>query len=190
MDENTSITRPTVVWQPPSSEFARRAEALHTTVPEVYLHPGQSLVADYPATLKMILGSCAGVFLFDPALRIGGASHFMLPSRGEGPPSSRYGDVAIAELLERFRTLGSNPRNIQAKIFGGASMVQALENLSGSRFGQIGLRNIETTIKILGQESIAIVKKSVFGNQARKVSMDSSTGVITLEFVSSEDGNR
>lgn len=190
MDEETLIARSTVVRQALADAFSGRAGISSVPLPEVYLHPGQSHVATQPALLKMILGSCAGVFLFDPALGIGGASHFMLPTRGEAPPSPRYGDVAIAELLARFRALGSNRRDIQARIFGGSCMVQALENLGGSRIGQIGRRNIEITLEILERESIAIVEKNVFGTQARKVSMDSTTGEITLEFVSNTDGNR
>jgi len=190
MDEETLIARSTVVRQQLGDEFRGRAATLPVPLPEVYLHPGQSHVANHPAMLKMILGSCAGVFLFDRALGIGGASHFMLPTRGEAPPSPRYGDVAIAELLERFRGLGSKRRDIQGRIFGGACMVQALENLGGSRIGQIGRRNIEIALEILERESIAILEKNVFGNQARKVSMDSTTGEVTLEFVSNTDGNR
>jgi chemotaxis protein CheD len=190
MDENTVSARKTFVWQPPVSELAGSAGSAHTTLLDVYLHPGQNYLDVNPVMLRMILGSCAGVFLFDPILRIGGASHFMLPNHGEGAPSTRYGDVAIPELLERFRRQGSKPFNLQAKIFGGACMVQAFENLSGSRIGQIGRRNIEITLEILERESIPIVEKSVFGNQARKVSMNSNTGVTALEFVSNSDGNR
>ena len=189
MDENSLITREASVRQPLSSECPGGAGVLHASLPEVYLHPGHNHVAANPAVIKMILGSCAGVFLFDPTLGIGGASHFMLPCRGEGPPSPRYGDVALAELLENFRMHGCNSRNIQARVFGGASMVPALENLSGSRIGQIGRRNIEITFEILERESIAIIEKSVFGTQARKVSMVSNTGETVLESVSNAYGN-
>jgi chemotaxis protein CheD len=164
--------------------------AFQIKLPEVYLHPGQSHVAASPIMLKMILGSCAGVFLFDPTLGVGGATHFMLPHHGEGQSSARYGDVAVIELLDKVRGLGSNRKNAQAKIFGGASMLAALGDRSSSRVGQIGRRNIEIAIEILDRESIAIVEKSVFGNRGRKVSMISNTGEVALEFVSNADGNR
>jgi chemotaxis protein CheD len=161
-----------------------------TSLPEVYLHPGQSHVAASPITLKMILGSCAGVFLFDPTLGIGGATHFMLPHHAEGQLSARYGDIAISELLGKVWALGSGRRNIQAKVFGGASMLAALRDHGGVHIGQIGRRNIEIALEILGRESIAIVEKDVFGNQGRKVSMVSNTGEIALEVMSNADGNR
>jgi hypothetical protein len=52
-------------------------------MPEIFLHPGQQHVAASPALLKMILGSCAGVFLFDRALAIaGGRLQSSTDSRG------------------------------------------------------------------------------------------------------------
>ena len=39
--------------------------------------------------LSTLLGSCVAVCLFDPALKIGGINHFMLPEMGR----SKYGDV-------------------------------------------------------------------------------------------------
>jgi len=162
-------------------------------LPEIYLHPGQNYVATTPVILKMILGSCAGVFLFDSVFAIGGATHFMLPRHGAGPATPRYGDVAIADLLEKFRVLGSGHdrhMNVQAKVFGGASMLSALRDLRTGRIGHIGQRNVETAIEILTQASIAVVEKSVLGDCGRKVSMISNTGEMTLELVRSADGKR
>lgn len=55
---------------------------LYSDLPQIYLHPGQQYIAASPTLLKMILGSCAGVFLFDSLLAIGGATHYMLPRHG------------------------------------------------------------------------------------------------------------
>ncbi len=159
-------------------------------LPEVYLHPGQTHVARNPTLLKMILGSCAGVFLFDPTLGIGGATHFMLPQSQAGQPSPRRGDVAITGLIEKFVALGSRPRSIQAKVFGGASMLSALRDIPGGHIGQIGQRNIETAMLVLAQASIAVAEQSVLGHCGRKVAMVSNTGQISLEFVGAADGNR
>jgi chemotaxis protein CheD len=162
---------------------------LQVALPEVYLHPGQNHVGATPITLKMILGSCAGVFLFDPILRVGGATHFMLPHHGEGQMSGRYGDIALKQLLDGIWALGSNRKNIQAKVFGGASMLPALRDQANSNIGQIGRRNIEIAYEILERESIAIVERNVFGNQGRKISMISNTGEIELQFVNNTNGN-
>jgi chemotaxis protein CheD len=156
-------------------------------LPEVYLHPGQSHVATSPVMLKMILGSCAGVFFFDPVLSVGGATHFMLPRHGAGVSSPRYGDIAIAELLEKIRALGS--RRIEARVFGGASILSALRGLQGNRAGLIGPRNVDTALEILAQERIPVTEKNVLGDHGRKVSMVSDTGETTFEFVRAAYGN-
>jgi chemotaxis protein CheD len=168
--------------------FAGNRETAPTKLPEVYLHPGQNHVATNPAILKMILGSCAGVFFFDAVLAIGAATHFMLPRHGAGVPSPRYGDVAIAELLAKLRALGS--RHIEAKVFGGASMLSALRGLPGNGFGQIGQKNVEISLELLAQEGIPITDKNVFGDRGRKVAMASHTGEITLDFVKAAHGDR
>jgi len=137
----------------------------------------------------MILGSCAGVFFFDSTLKIGGATHFMLPQHGAGQPSPRYGDVAIAGLLQTFLSWGSRRQDLHAKVFGGASMLQALQG-GRSQIGNIGKRNVEVAFELLGQESVPIVEKDVLGNRGRKVAAVSDTGEISLEFLSQADGNR
>ena len=96
----------------------------------------------------------------------------------------------MAGLLERFKALGCNPRNIQAKVFGGACILSALQDLQGLNIGHIGERNVSCALEILAQEHIAVVQKDILGNRGREVSMISPTGAITLEFLSNADGNR
>ena len=158
-------------------------------LPEIFLHAGQQHVAASPTILRMILGSCAGVFLFDALLAIGGGTHFMLPHYGGGHPSPRYGDVAIPNLLEKFRALGSDRKHLEAKIFGGASMLSALRQMPGNQMGHIGQRNVEVAREILTAAAVPIVERDVLGSRGRIVSMQSSTGEVTFEFISEADGH-
>jgi len=168
----------------------RKSQEAFSSLPEVYLHPGQSHVAGSPTVLKMILGSCAGVFLLDPVLGIAGATHYMLPRHQPGQPSPRYGDIALSSLLGKFLELGSSRRNIQAKVFGGASIVVALRDAHTNHIGHVGARNVDIALEMLAEASISVVNKNILGTRGRKVSMASDTGEITLEFVSSADGYR
>ena len=73
--------------------------------------------------LSTLLGSCVAVCLFDPALKIGGINHFMLPEMGR----SKYGDVdsllsgnfAMEALLNALLGRGARKPRLQAKAFGG-----------------------------------------------------------------------
>jgi chemotaxis protein CheD len=158
-------------------------------MPEIFLHPGQQHVAASPALLKMILGSCAGVFLFDRALAIAGGTHYMLPHHGNSHPSTRYGDIAIPNLLETLRGLGSSRKNLEAKIFGGGSMLSALREMPGNQVGHIGQRNVEIAQEILAAASIPVTQRDIFGSRGRMVTMVSSTGEVNLEFISQSDGH-
>jgi chemotaxis protein CheD len=48
-------------------------------------------------------------------------THYLLPdSNGHPDVTPRYGDVAVAVLLERLHRLGARVERLEAKIFGGA----------------------------------------------------------------------
>src|SRR6266852_6934274 len=85
-------------------------ESLHKGI---YLHPGQTHTSAEPVQISMILGSCAGVCLYDRRQAIGGATHYMLPQwDGPGVRSARYGDVALDVLLKQFQAHGSLPSDL------------------------------------------------------------------------------
>ena len=150
---------------------------------EVYLHPGQMYVSEQPAQISMILGSCAGVCLYDRRQAIGGATHYILPNwDGSGQPSPRYGDVAMDALLQQLRALGSQPANIEARVFGGACMFQAFR-APGRNDDHIGSRNVEVAVNALTRLGIAIIAKDTGGENGRKIKMHSSTGLVTVSLI-------
>jgi chemotaxis protein CheD len=147
---------------------------------EVYLHPGQMYVSKEPAQISMILGSCAGVCLYDPWRSIGGATHYMLPKwDGSGQPSPRYGDLAIEALLAELGALGSQPAHLEAMVFGGACMFPAFRPRDGSA-DHIGSRNVGVAIDALTRLGIAIVTRDTGGENGRKLTMQCHTGVATV----------
>ena len=93
-----------------------------------YLHPGQLFVSSEGHAVTTILGSCVAVCLCDPVAKIGGINHFLLPVfNGDGMASSRFGDVAIQELVRQLLAHGSRLHMLQAKIFGGACVLEAFQ---------------------------------------------------------------
>ncbi|HEY6348305.1 MAG TPA: chemotaxis protein CheD [Candidatus Angelobacter sp.] len=150
---------------------------------EVYLHPGQMYVSHEPAQISMILGSCAGVCLYDRTRSIGGATHYMLPEwDGSGQPSPRYGNVAIEALFKYLQALGSRPSQLEAKVFGGACMFQVFRDEDG-RGNHIGSRNVDLAIESLSRLGIAIVTKDTGGENGRKLKMQSNTGLVSVSLI-------
>lgn len=68
------------------------------------------------------LGSCVGLTLYDPHLKLAGMAHVMLPSSDiarEGQLNiAKYADTALPELFERMLKLGAERRRLIAKMAG------------------------------------------------------------------------
>lgn len=148
-----------------------------------YLHPGQMVCSREPLKVTTILGSCAAVTLWDPSLRIGGIAHFMLPKwDGTGSRTARYGDVAMAELLEALKRLGSNMRDVQARVFGGGCMLSVLREATGIH---LGARNVKVAMEALSCERIDIVQRDVLGSVGRKVTFNTGDGSVNVQTIES-----
>lgn len=158
-------------------------ELIKTSYPEVYLHPGQTYISAEPMQISMILGSCAGVCLFDRRRAIGGATHYMLPQwDGPGTPSTRYGDIALDTLLRQFQIHGSGPNDLEAKIFGGACMFQAFRAEAGGE-DHIGLRNVQMAFQFFSRLGIVIAARDTGGENGRKIRMQSDSGSVAVSVI-------
>jgi chemotaxis protein CheD len=170
-----------VMMKPMFSEAGSPVNGL--PLEEVYVHPGQMYVSEQPAQISMILGSCAGVCLYDRRQFIGGATHYILPTwDGSGQPSPRYGDVAMDALLQQLRAFGSRPNHLEARVFGGACMFQAFR-APGASEDHIGSRNVEVAVAALTRLAITIVAKDTGGENGRKIKMHSGTGLVTVSLI-------
>lgn len=68
------------------------------------------------------LGSCIGIAVYDPVLKIGGLAHIMLPDSTQMRNNSniaKFADTGIEELVKRVVMAGANKRRLVAKIAGG-----------------------------------------------------------------------
>ena len=121
------------------------------------------------------LGSCIGICLHDPVLKIGALVHIMLPLNMEAGRKSpmKYADTGIRETLKQMEAKGAARSRITAKIAGGAKM---FEDSSGS-LGSIGQRNIESVRLTLRKEGIRLLKEDVGGSVARTLLFDVNSGL-------------
>lgn len=137
-----------------------------------YLYPGMLFARNGQYIISTILGSCVGICMWDPILRIGGMNHYLLPLwNGDGLPTPRYGNVAIGMLIEKMISLGSRRESLKAKVFGGASVLESIGGLL-----EVGSRNITLAEETLDQEGIAVISYDVGGTAGRKVIFFTESG--------------
>jgi chemotaxis protein CheD len=144
---------------------------------EIFLQPGDLFVADAGYQIRTILGSCVSVTLWHPQSRMGGMSHFLLPTRGAAAKGQeldgRYGDEALLQMINQLRQAGVNPALCQAKVFGGGNMFPDHCHPGAINVGQ---RNGEAARALLQGHNIPIVSESLFGVGHRQIIFDVSKG--------------
>lgn len=141
-----------------------------------YLYPGTLFVHRKPHLVTTVLGSCVSVCLWNQTSQLGGINHYLLPLwNGEGLPTPKYGNIAIAKLIEKVKALSNPGDKLIAKVFGGASMWEKTEGLLA-----IGQRNIEFAIETLETHKIQIVSSDLGGYQGRKVIFNSGDGSVLM----------
>ncbi len=121
------------------------------------------------------LGSCIGICLHDPVLKLGALVHIMLPVNMEAGRKTpmKYADTGIRETLRLMESKGASRNRITAKIAGGAKMFE----VGSSSLGNIGQRNIESVHMNLKKEGIRLLKEDVGGSVARTLLFDVNSGL-------------
>ena len=150
-----------------------------TNYSNYYLFPASLFITKEPYLINTILGSCVSVCLWDNEMGYGGINHFMLPLwNGKGLASPKYGNIAIQKLYEKMLEIGCNKKNLQAKVFGGADILQSTYN-----HFNIGERNIEIAKDYLRELNIPIAAISVGGVNGRKIIFDSRKGSVIQRYI-------
>ena len=156
-------------WPTPEDE---RAKATH------FLHAGHLFASAEPTIVTTVLGSCVAVCLWDDSTGIGGLNHYLLPYRiSEQSPSTRFGTLAIVQLIEKLETLGARRRGLRAKIFGGASMITPQTHRSPGRL------NAEVALDLLRESRIPVDATDVGGTRGRKLIFHTDTGEVLLRML-------
>lgn len=147
----------------------------------MFLHPGQVFASADPTEVSTLLGSCVALCVFDRERRVGGINHYLLPHAVAGPRfPARFGSVAIARLVERMADFGSPVRALEAKVFGGASVVRAL--LARSEAG-LGAQNIAVALDMLRALGIPVVAQDVGGARGRKLIFHTDDGAAWVKTI-------
>ncbi len=129
------------------------------------------------------LGSCVGIALFDPVVKVGGLSHIMLPDSSsarsvENP--AKFADSAIPLMLADIIRLGGVKTRIWAKIAGGAQMFSFANTMEIMRIGD---RNAEAVLAILSQLNIPLRGRDTGGNYGRTVELNLERGIFRIKTI-------
>ena len=146
--------------------------------PVITVLPGQ-LYFGSGVMLKTLLGSCIGLTLWHPRRLLGGMCHFMLPGRTrkpDAPLDGRYGDEAIAVLVDRIAASGTKTQDYIAHLYGGADTLPDASKLKTS----VGDRNIETAWSLVERHGFQLEGVDVGDNVPRSVTLDLITGLVTM----------
>lgn len=151
---------------------------LETNIKKVFVQPGNIYVNKKHFSAITVLGPCISVCLWDEEKQIGGMNHFMMPFwKGEGLATPKFGNIAIARLVEKFQNAGANKDSTIAKVFGG------IKNNFSSKVFQVGVRNAEIAVDLLDKEGIGIAAMDVGGELGRKIIFDSKTGKVKVKYI-------
>lgn len=157
---------------------------LERKLPEIYLAPGDLVLAREPAILATILGSCIGLTFWCPRLGVGALCHSVLPTcprqpiaEGNSSIDHRYVDSCIRSLSSQFDLLGAARAEVQVKVFGGADV--NFVNISDAR-PTVGRQNSEAAIRGLADEGYGIAAASVGSRFGRKIRFNTGNGEVQL----------
>lgn len=129
------------------------------------------------------LGSCIGIVLYDPATKIGGLAHIMLPDSTQIKNNSnvaKFADTAVEVLIEKMARIGASKNRLVAKIAGGAQMFDFKQTSDVMR---VGYRNEVASREVLGKLRIPIVADDTGENYGRTIELDTNTGVLLVKTI-------
>jgi len=148
-----------------------------------FLLPANVFVSKQPCLIDTLLGSCVAICMWDPVNKIGGMNHYMLPFwNGEGLASPKYGNIAVETLVERMLMAGATKRNIIAKVYGGAEVIDFT-----SHNYKIGERNLDLARTAMNENSITVAEHNVGGKQGRRIQMNTLTGNVLYRFITNSN---
>ncbi len=142
------------------------------------LLPGELYFGGAASTVRTLLGSCVSITVWHPRLQVGGMCHYLLPSRRRGPGDAsdgRFGDEAMQAMVEQIHAAGTEPRQYQAHLHGGADTMPG----SGAHFS-IGERNIEQGWSLLDRHGFSVASVDVGEDMPRTVTLRLCDGQVAL----------
>jgi chemotaxis protein CheD len=132
------------------------------------------------------LGSCLGVAVYDPAAKVGGILHVMMPVSSINPEKAKanpymFVDTALPAFFKSLYNLGAIKKRLVVKVAGGANV----QGNGSDRFA-IGKRNYIMLKKVFWKNGVLIDNEDVGGTKARTMYIEIGSGRVWLSNAGSE----
>ena len=129
------------------------------------------------------LGSCLGVVLYDPAKKICGMAHIMMPNSTlirKNANRMKFADTCLADMLDEMVRQGARKGKLVAKAAGGAQMFvkKCSHNLLN-----IGEQNIQAVHEFLTAANIPLVAEDVGKDYGRTIEFNPANGELTIRSI-------
>ncbi|GLR14966.1 putative chemoreceptor glutamine deamidase CheD 1 [Chitinimonas prasina] len=146
----------------------------------VKILPGEYYATARDMLIVTVLGSCVSACIRDVRMGVGGMNHFMLPSsrlENNDPLSvaARYGTYAMELLITSLIKQGASMKNLEAKVFGGARVLQEFSS------SNVGAQNAHFVHQYLAAERIPVVAEDLLDVYPRKVYYFPKTGDVFIK---------
>lgn len=126
------------------------------------------------------LGSCIGVTMYDPHLKLGGMIHYILPLSKVSPDRAAdkpamFADTGMPMLLRMMYEAGAARERLLVKAAGGSQLMEQ------NQIFDIGQRNYQVLKKILQNNGITLNNEDIGGHLTRTMRLEIDTGQTTVE---------
>lgn len=126
------------------------------------------------------LGSCIGVALWDPVVKVGALLHYMLPDssidkdKAEQKPFM-FADTGVPRMFKEIYKHGALKERMKVYIVGGSQV------MDDSGMFNIGKRNQMIIRKMFFKNNVAVTKEDVGGSVNRTITLSVGTGNVKLK---------
>jgi len=131
------------------------------------------------------LGSCIGIAVYDPAVKVAGLAHILLADstnfKNRDNPA-KFADTAIPLLAEEMVRLGARNGRLMARIAGGSQLF-SFENSMIS----VGEKNIQMVRQTLSRLKIPLLGEDVGGSNGRTMKLYACDGRVTVTTAGGEE---
>jgi chemotaxis protein CheD len=132
----------------------------------IYLKPGEVLVAREPVLVSTVLGSCVAVTMFSQSCGVGAICHAMLPDNAGRDEDLRYVDTALRHIFRKVVGYGAES-DLVVKLFGGARVLDV-----GNRESHaitVGEKNVARALEVLDSLGLTVTGADTGGLVGRKL---------------------